>query len=62
MPLDERRLVRHLVWLLVIKLLALGGLWWAFVRDQRVSPDAATAAQHLMAPAPSPAPDPGEPR
>lgn len=48
---DEHRLVRHLVWVVVIKLLALGGLWWAFVRDQRVSADAAAATQHLAAPA-----------
>jgi len=58
MPRDERRLVRHLAWVVVIKLLALVGLWWVFVRDQRVSTDAATAAQHLAAPAL----DQGEPR
>lgn len=57
---DERRLVRHLAWVVVIKLVALTALWWVFVRDQRVSHDAAAAAQHLTAPAP--APDSGEPR
>ncbi|HEY1128486.1 MAG TPA: hypothetical protein VGF12_03695 [Roseateles sp.] len=60
MPRDEHRLVRHLAWVLVIKLLALGGLWWVFVRDQRISTDATAAAQHLAAPAP--APHQGEPR
>lgn len=55
---DDRRLVRHLAWVVVIKLLALIGLWWMFVRDQHVRTDAATAAQHLAAPAP----DQGEPR
>lgn len=57
MPYDERRLVRHLAWVAVIKLLALGGLWWAFVRDQRMNP-AAAAAHHLA----TTAPDQGEPR
>ncbi len=52
MAQDERRLVRHLAWVVVIKLLALGGLWWGFVRDQRVDTDAAAAAQHLATPAP----------
>ena len=48
---DEQRLVRHLVWVIVNKLLALAALWWVFVRDQRVSADAAAATQHLAAPA-----------
>ncbi|MFN3861545.1 MAG: cytochrome oxidase putative small subunit CydP [Roseateles sp.] len=58
MTRDERHLVRHLAWVVVIKLIALGGLWWMFVRDQHVRTDAAVAAQHLAAPAPSQ----GEPR
>ena len=44
--------------MVVIKLLALGGLWWMFVRDPQVGTDADAAAQHLAAPAP----DQGEPR
>lgn len=52
MQSDERRLVRHLAWVVVIKLLALGGLWWAFARDQGMSPDAAGTAQHIAAPTP----------
>lgn len=58
MPRDERRLVRHLAWVVVIKLLALVGLWWMFVRDAHVRIDATAAAQRLAAPAP----DQGEPR
>lgn len=54
MPHDEHRLVRHLAWVVVIKLLALAGLWWGFVRDARVNADTAAAAQHLAAPAPAP--------
>ncbi|MFT7724626.1 MAG: hypothetical protein QM788_17650 [Roseateles sp.] len=53
MQRDERRLVRHLAWVLAVKLLALAGLWWGFVRDQRLSPDAASAAQHIVAPTPA---------
>ncbi|HEV6965676.1 cytochrome oxidase putative small subunit CydP [Roseateles sp.] len=53
---DERRLVRHLAWVVVIKLLALGGLWWGLMREQRTSPDADAAARHLAATAPLPTP------
>lgn len=56
MTRDDHRLFRHLAWVVVIKLLALGGLWWVFVQDQRVDTDAAAAAQHVTAP------DQGEPR
>lgn len=58
MPRDEHRLVRHLAWVVVIKPLALVGLWWMFVRDQHVRTDATAAGQHLAAPAP----DQGKPR
>lgn len=33
MTQDERRLLRHLVIAVLINLLVLAGLWWAFVRD-----------------------------
>lgn len=47
-PADQR-LVKRLAWVLVLKLVLLAGLWWAFVRDQRVTVDAAgTAAQALV--------------
>lgn len=52
MQQDERRLVRHLAWMVAIKLIVLASLWWAFVRDQRTHPDAAAIAQHLAATAP----------
>jgi len=38
-PVDQM-LVRRLAWVLVIKLAVLFGLWWGFVRDQRVTVDA----------------------
>jgi hypothetical protein len=59
---DERRLVRHLAWVVVIKLLTLGGLWWGFVREQHASPDAEAAARRVAALAPAPTPTPGDPR
>ncbi len=38
---------RHLVWVVVLKVLVLTALWWAVVRDQRVSVDADAAARLL---------------
>jgi hypothetical protein len=49
---DERRLTRHIAWAVALKLALLAALWWFFVRDDRVSVDAARAAAHLSAPAP----------
>ncbi|MEZ5706966.1 MAG: hypothetical protein R3E56_17945 [Burkholderiaceae bacterium] len=51
MNLQDRTLVRKLAVVLVIKLAVLVGLWWWFVRDQRVPVDAgATASQMLGSP------------
>ena len=44
---DERRLVRHLVTAVLVKLAVLVGLWWGFVRDQRVEADTAQTAAHI---------------
>lgn len=45
MNLPDRILIRKLAVVLVIKLLVLVGLWWGFVREERVvvSPEAAAA-------------------
>ncbi|HOX68211.1 MAG: cytochrome oxidase putative small subunit CydP [Burkholderiaceae bacterium] len=51
---DERRLVRHLVTAVLVKLAVLVGLWWGFVRDQRVETDTARTAAHLGATTPDP--------
>lgn len=37
MTRDEKRLVRHLVIAVALKLALLAALWWLFVRDARVS-------------------------
>lgn len=44
---DEARLVRHLVIAVAVKLVVLIALWWAFVRDDRVTVDIEQAAAHL---------------
>lgn len=43
---SESRLLRHLGWVVALKLLVLAGLWQAFVADQRVAVDEATVAAH----------------
>lgn len=54
MTSDERRLLRHLVLAVAVKLLLLTLLWWGFVRDARVPVDPDAAALHLgRAPSPS---------
>ena len=57
-PLDLRR---ELYLLVIIKLLVIIGLWWAFVRDARVEVDGERIARHLATPvAVTPHPNPGE--
>ncbi|MDO8321227.1 cytochrome oxidase putative small subunit CydP [Rhodoferax sp.] len=48
-PADQR-LVKRLAWVLAIKLVLLYGLWWGFVRDQRVTVDAAGMAAQALVP------------
>lgn len=59
MTSSDRRLLHHLAWVVVLKLLVLVGLWQAFVADQRVPVDEATMSTHIEArPADGPAPQP----
>jgi hypothetical protein len=51
MTQDERRLLRHLVTAVLIKLAVLVVLWFAFVRDARVSVDTDRAAAQMGSPA-----------
>jgi hypothetical protein len=53
----DSRLLRHLGWVVALKLLVLAGLWQAFVADQRVPVDVNAAAMHLGA---APASAPGQ--
>lgn len=52
----DRFLVRKLALVLVIKLAALAGLWWGFVRDQRVAVDTDLAAAQMLGTRPTPVP------
>ena len=45
---NDRRLVRHLLIIVAIKLAVLSALWWVFVRDHRVPVDAERAADRLI--------------
>lgn len=47
---DDRRLLRHLAWAVLLKLALLAVLWWAFVRDDRVAVGPEQAAARLVAP------------
>jgi hypothetical protein len=46
---DEKRLLRHLVIAVVVKLALLTTLWWLFVRDARVQVDADQTAARIGA-------------
>lgn len=48
--MSDTQLVRKLVIVVLLKLLTLGGLWWAFVRESRVEVDAASVAASLQRP------------
>ncbi|MFN4065395.1 MAG: cytochrome oxidase putative small subunit CydP, partial [Parazoarcus communis] len=37
--LTDRRLVRDLVWVVILKLIVITALWWGFVREFRVPVD-----------------------
>jgi hypothetical protein len=54
MDLRDRTLVRKLAVVLVIKLAVLIGLWWGFVRDQRVPVDTDSAAMQMLGSRPVP--------
>lgn len=61
MNLSDQGLLRHLVVVVLIKLVLITALWWAFVRESRVSVDsAAMAAQVSTAALPLHQPTPGE--
>ncbi len=53
MQFHDRSLIRKLAVVLVVKLLVLTGLWWAFVHEQRVPVDAETAAAQMLGAVPA---------
>ena len=50
---SDSRLLHHLVWVIVLKLVVLTAIWWAFVRSERVAVGPQQAAAHIVAPAPA---------
>lgn len=44
----EKTLLRHLGWVVALKLLVLAGLWQAFVAGQRVAVDEAAVVAHQL--------------
>ena len=50
-PVSDHRLVRELVWVVVIKLALITALWWGFVHDAKVPVDTGHMAAQLIAPA-----------
>jgi len=51
MNIQDRTLLRKLIWTVLIKLVALSVLWWLFVHDAQVAVDEGAAARQLLAPA-----------
>jgi hypothetical protein len=47
--MNDRTLLRKLVVVVLVKLAALTGLWWAFMHDARVEVAAHSVAEHLGA-------------
>ncbi len=48
MNTQHRRLTRHLVAIVALKLVLLSAIWWAFIRDVRVEVDVEKASNHLF--------------
>ena len=49
----DRRLVREITLVIVLKLILITALWWAFVRDAKVAVDPGAMAAQVVAPASS---------
>ena len=46
-PMTDRTLLRKLVIVILVKLAALTGLWWAFIADERVHVASDAVAEHI---------------
>ena len=46
--MNDGHLARKLFWIVLIKLVVLFAMWWAFIREQRVEVDPATMAQTMQ--------------
>lgn len=48
MQWSDSALVRHMVWVVLVKLVLLTAIWWAFFRSERVQADAGSTAAHVL--------------
>ncbi|WP_200785793.1 cytochrome oxidase putative small subunit CydP [Brachymonas denitrificans] len=46
--MSDSSLVRHLIWVVLIKLALLTAIWWSFFRSERVQADAGSTAAHVL--------------
>ena len=53
MNTTDRRLVREITMVIVIKLMLITALWWAFIRDAKVPVDPSAMAAQVATPASS---------
>lgn len=49
----DRRLVREITVVIVVKLMLITALWWAFIRDAKVAVNPGAMAAQVVAPASS---------
>lgn len=49
----DRRLVREITVVIIVKLILITALWWAFIRDAKVAVDPGAMAAQVVAPASS---------
>lgn len=47
----DRRLIREITLVIVLKLILITALWWAFIRDAKVAVDPGAMATRIVAPA-----------
>ncbi len=48
MKANDRKLVKEIIAVLIIKLILLYGIWYFWVADRAVKVDASTAAEHML--------------
>lgn len=50
MKLSDHALLRHLIFVVVIKIALITALWWAFIRDAKVVVDPSAMAAQVVTP------------
>jgi len=52
MPATDQRLRNEIYAIVLIKLVVIFALWWAFIRDARIDVDSQRLSEHLSTPVP----------